>query len=160
MSDLVYKVALALGGLMLLTVCGVFIVHQTFGLGGVVLTVAAVVLVGMSVWRKIDVSVSEKGFAAKLEQVEAEAREAKVQAMKSEETARQATLAVGKLKHSLQVQRAQAALGQQGFKVFADGLLGPQTRHAIKQFQAVKGLPQTGDLDSATLAALQVPALG
>ena len=91
MSERVYKVALVLGGLMLITVCGVFAFSQSFGFGGSVLTVSGVVLIGMSVWRKIDVTVSEKGFTAKLEQVEAQALEAKAKASKSAETAQQAT---------------------------------------------------------------------
>jgi hypothetical protein len=158
-SELVYRVALVLGGLMLVTVCGVFAIHQTFGLGGSVLTASGVVLVGMSIWRKIDVSVSEKGFTAKLEKVETQVQEARAQASKGIETARQATQAIGKLRHSLLVQNVQNALKQKGYKVFADGLLGPQTRHAIKEFQAKTGLPQSGDIDSETIRALQIPAL-
>jgi len=159
MEEFIYKVALALGGLMLLTVCGVFAFHQIFGLGGSILTISGIILVGMSVWRKIDVTVSDKGITAKLEQVEAQVREAKEQASKGIETAQQATQAIGKLKHSLQIQSVQAALAKQGYKVFADGFLGPQTKHAIKEFQITKGLPQSGNIDLPTIRALQIPIL-
>jgi hypothetical protein len=37
-----------------------------------------------------------------------------------------------------------------------DGVLGPQTRTALRQYQAKHGLPKTGDLDEATLRALKV----
>lgn len=39
-----------------------------------------------------------------------------------------------------------------------DGILGPATTGAIRQFQAASGLPQTGQPDDATLAALAAPA--
>jgi hypothetical protein len=37
-----------------------------------------------------------------------------------------------------------------------DGVLGPQTRTALREYQAKHGLPKTGDLDEATLRALKV----
>jgi peptidoglycan hydrolase-like protein with peptidoglycan-binding domain len=36
-----------------------------------------------------------------------------------------------------------------------DGVLGPETRGFVAQFQAQQGLPSIGDLDDATVAALQ-----
>jgi cell wall-associated NlpC family hydrolase len=48
-----------------------------------------------------------------------------------------------------QVVAAQKALG-----VDADGVIGPQTRKAIRKFQRSHGLPVTGRLDTATLQAL------
>jgi Putative peptidoglycan binding domain len=36
-----------------------------------------------------------------------------------------------------------------------DGVFGPETRRFVEQFQAQQGLPVTGDLDDATVAALQ-----
>src|SRR5262249_30095122 len=36
-----------------------------------------------------------------------------------------------------------------------DGALGPQTRQALKGFQQQNGLPPSGDLDNATVQALQ-----
>jgi phage tail tape-measure protein len=54
------------------------------------------------------------------------------------------------------VANAQTALNSKGYDAGpADGRLGPHTRAAIMKFQADKNLPQTGSLDSATLAALQ-----
>jgi peptidoglycan hydrolase-like protein with peptidoglycan-binding domain len=47
------------------------------------------------------------------------------------------------------VKRIQRALG-----VRADGVIGPQTRRAIKRFQRRNGLPVTGRADTATLTAL------
>ncbi len=36
----------------------------------------------------------------------------------------------------------------------ADGVFGPSTRSAVASFQSARGLPQTGEVDAATLAAL------
>jgi hypothetical protein len=41
-----------------------------------------------------------------------------------------------------------------------DGVLGPETRRFVGQFQAQNGLPTTGDLDGATVSALQAAAAG
>jgi Transglycosylase-like domain/Putative peptidoglycan binding domain len=49
---------------------------------------------------------------------------------------------------SAQVQAVQAAIG-----VEADGIVGPQTRRALKAFQKAQGLPVTGRIDAATVAA-------
>jgi phage tail tape-measure protein len=38
-----------------------------------------------------------------------------------------------------------------------DGQLGPNTRDALMRFQQAQGLPQTGEPDSQTLAALGIP---
>jgi peptidoglycan hydrolase-like protein with peptidoglycan-binding domain len=55
------------------------------------------------------------------------------------------------------VRNAQAALNQQGYSVSSvDGQWGPNTQGAVRQFQADRGLTQSGTLDSATLAALGV----
>lgn len=55
------------------------------------------------------------------------------------------------------VRSAQAALNQQGYSVGSvDGQWGPNTQSAVRQFQADRGLTQSGTLDAATLAALGV----
>lgn len=55
------------------------------------------------------------------------------------------------------VRSAQQALNEKGFNVgTVDGQMGPNTESAIKKFQQSKGLPQSGNLDEQTLAALGV----
>lgn len=55
------------------------------------------------------------------------------------------------------VRNAQAALNDKGYSVGSvDGQWGPNTQNAVRQFQADKGLTQSGTLDSSTLAALGV----
>lgn len=53
--------------------------------------------------------------------------------------------------------RVQAALMRLGyFKNDIDGVLGPNTREAIKRFQKDKGLPESGIMDIQTLTALGI----
>jgi hypothetical protein len=50
----------------------------------------------------------------------------------------------------------QAALARRGYyHGSVDGLLGPETRSAIRSFQANQGLPVTGQVDSRLIRALQ-----
>lgn len=55
----------------------------------------------------------------------------------------------------IQVQQAQERLKNAGFDPGPiDGSLGPRTRATLRQYQAKNGLPETGELDDATLNAL------
>jgi len=57
------------------------------------------------------------------------------------------------------VSALQQALAAQNISVGAiDGIFGSQTRTALREFQAARGLPQTGIADDATLAALGLAA--
>jgi peptidoglycan hydrolase-like protein with peptidoglycan-binding domain len=59
------------------------------------------------------------------------------------------------------VREAQQALRDQGYyKGQLDGVLNPEFRRAIWNFQRAKGLPRTASLDNATMAALESPAMG
>src|SRR6185437_4762835 len=54
-----------------------------------------------------------------------------------------------------QVKQAQQELQSQGlYKGKIDGILGSETKQALKEFQQKNGLQQTGSLDQRTLAAL------
>jgi peptidoglycan hydrolase-like protein with peptidoglycan-binding domain len=49
------------------------------------------------------------------------------------------------------VREAQIALRDAGFDPGGiDGVMGPKTRQALREFQASQGLPQTGKLDATT----------
>jgi hypothetical protein len=53
------------------------------------------------------------------------------------------------------IRQAQRQLQEEGFVPGrVDGVLGPQTRVALQQYQAKHGLPTTGELDEATSKAL------
>lgn len=56
------------------------------------------------------------------------------------------------------VRDAQQALNDRGYSVGpVDGIYGPSTEQAVRDFQRAQGLDQTGQLDARTLAALNVP---
>ena len=67
-----FVVALILGSIMLTAAIWVYVRHQAFGFGGAVLTVFGAILLGMPVWRTIDVSIDQKGISAKFEQLRTE----------------------------------------------------------------------------------------
>jgi Putative peptidoglycan binding domain len=49
------------------------------------------------------------------------------------------------------VRQAQIALRDSGFEPGRiDGMMGPRTQAALRQYQAAQGLPQTGRLDATT----------
>lgn len=54
------------------------------------------------------------------------------------------------------VRKAQVALNGQGYSLSVDGVRGPATENALRDFQAKQGLAQTGQLDGETMAKLGV----
>jgi hypothetical protein len=52
------------------------------------------------------------------------------------------------------VRRAQRLLERNGIQCAQDGDFGPKTQNAVREFQKAKGLPVTGDVNTATWAAL------
>ena len=54
------------------------------------------------------------------------------------------------------IKQAQEKLSSKGHDVQADGVLGPQTQAALKEFQEKEGIQASGRLDQETLAALGV----
>jgi peptidoglycan hydrolase-like protein with peptidoglycan-binding domain len=74
----------------------------------------------------------------------------------SEQHANQATQSPGTQQDSDTVKQAQEQLSSLGHDAGpADGIMGPKTQAAVKEFQESKGLQVSGRLDSQTLAALQ-----
>jgi peptidoglycan hydrolase-like protein with peptidoglycan-binding domain len=60
-----------------------------------------------------------------------------------------------------EIRQVQQALDQKGFKAGQpDGVLGPETKNAIKEFQQKQGWNATGELDGQTLSALGVSTTG
>jgi peptidoglycan hydrolase-like protein with peptidoglycan-binding domain len=55
-----------------------------------------------------------------------------------------------------EVQKVQTALNQKGERVKVDGIWGPQTEQALRDFQRRNGLQASGQLDDQTLRKLNV----
>ena len=71
--------------------------------------------------------------------------------MQNEQSARQ-----GQGQDRETIRQAQQALSEKGHQVQADGVLGPKTQEALKEFQKSEGIEQSGRLDQETLSALGV----
>lgn len=56
------------------------------------------------------------------------------------------------------IKAAQRNLNNNGYNLAVDGIVGPNTRKAIRGFQADRGIAETGKLDMNTLQALNVDA--
>jgi len=55
------------------------------------------------------------------------------------------------------IKSIQQALEQKGYNIGnADGVMGPKTRQALRQFQQEEGLPPNGQINQQTMAALGV----
>ena len=69
-------IGLALGSAMLLIVSVAFLLGHAFGLGGVTLTLVGTLLLGLSIWRSVEIRVSPGGgFEASFERLKEEVRE-------------------------------------------------------------------------------------
>ncbi len=57
-----------------------------------------------------------------------------------------------------QVESVQAKLSQEGFPVSVDGVWGPKSADALRQFQQANNLDSSGQINAETLAALEIDA--
>jgi len=64
-----FIVGIILGPVLLIATVYVYIKHRRFGLGGVVLTVFGTILIGLSIWQSVELTIGPKGdFSAKFKQ--------------------------------------------------------------------------------------------
>lgn len=54
------------------------------------------------------------------------------------------------------IESVQSSLKDEGHNVSVDGVWGPRTAAALREFQQSKDLPVTGQIDTQTLAALDI----
>lgn len=57
-----------------------------------------------------------------------------------------------------QIKDVQSALSSRGYDVEVDGVMGSNTKDALRRFQRDEGITETGELDQATLQALNIEA--
>ncbi len=57
-----------------------------------------------------------------------------------------------------QVESVQAKLKAEGFPVSVDGVWGPQSAEALRQFQQANSLDASGQIDAQTLTAMNIDA--
>ncbi len=70
MEQWVYVVGLVLGTFAIVAACGVWVRKQLFGAGGTVLSLVGLILVGLSVWKSVEISVTEGTVSVRLERLE------------------------------------------------------------------------------------------
>lgn len=58
------------------------------------------------------------------------------------------------------VRVAQVELNRRGFQLEEDGVMGLQTRSALREFQKAEGLEATGELNQTTINALNIKGFG
>lgn len=75
MQSWAYGVGLLIGSVALLAASYVWVKHQRFGSGGAFLTFAGLVLVGLSVWSRARLEVSDEGMVAEFEKLQQEVAE-------------------------------------------------------------------------------------
>lgn len=80
-------------------------------------------------------------------------------AVPSTATTPNTAMGTGNLSSPQSIMDAQRALSRSGFNVQPDGITGPRTQSAIRQFQQRNGLNETGTLDPATMDALNRTSL-
>ena len=54
----------------------------------------------------------------------------------------------------MKIRRVQRVMVQKGFDIEVDGILGPNTRHVLMEFQRQQGFAATGQIDNRTVTAL------
>lgn len=157
MDSIVYIVGLVLGAILLLSVCYVYVRHQTFKLGSAGLAAFGVILVGMSVWQNISFSIDKDSISVQLEKALAAAEEARDEAATAKAEASRIRTATVQLADTFEVFKTQTALRDIGlYKGALDGRLSTATKASLVQFQKLKGLPQTKKVDERTLKALKL----
>jgi hypothetical protein len=150
-ENFVFLSALALGVMLLASVCYIYVKNQSFGLGGSCLSGMGVILVGMSVWKNINFSMDATGIKAQLEQVQSVAKSAEHAASKAQAEAQTSSQAVSQLQSRLDVMLVQEKLTEAGmYKGPPDGVLGAMTKSTLMRYQESKGLPPTGLIDEPT----------
>ncbi|WP_321917448.1 MULTISPECIES: peptidoglycan-binding domain-containing protein [Paraburkholderia] len=153
-SNPAFLIGLVLGALMIVAVVYVYVKHRSFGLGGSCMSLLGVVLVGMSVWKSVDVSIDGKGMSARLDQVETIAKRAENSASQAQDIAGKTAQNVAGLQSTVQTALLQEKLKATGlYSAPVDGHMGAATQSALRRFQEMKGLPTTGILDDATKRA-------
>lgn len=152
-----FVVGLVMGCTMLASVCFVYIKHQKLERGGVFLSSLAVILIGMSVWKSYEFGYNEKGFWARFEQVENQARQASKDAEEAKDETAKTVKALTSVKNTLTTVIAQEKLKSANlYSGASDGHLNPAMISALRRFQGSQGLGRSGELDEPTRNALGI----
>jgi hypothetical protein len=70
METWTYVIGLIIGSVAVLAVIFVYVKDRTFGTGGTALSLVGVILLGLSIWSDIQISVNKEGVDARFETIE------------------------------------------------------------------------------------------
>ena len=70
MENWAYMVGMIIGAVAIGAVCWVWVRKQTFGTGGIGLSIVGVILVGLSVWKSVEVSYTNGNLVVRLQKLE------------------------------------------------------------------------------------------
>ncbi|MCP3690349.1 MAG: hypothetical protein GY784_18255, partial [Gammaproteobacteria bacterium] len=98
MENPVFLIALIVGSIILLSVCFVYIRHQVLPLGGIALSLIGMILMGLSVWKSVDISIDDSGIHAKLDQIVLVANQAQEDASEAQRVSQQSLQEIGTVK--------------------------------------------------------------
>src|SRR3989304_9691070 len=70
MENWAFLVGMVFGAVAIAAVCWVWVRKQTFGTGGIALSIVGVILVGLSVWKSVEVSYTNGNLVVRLQKLE------------------------------------------------------------------------------------------
>lgn len=146
MSIIALNISLAVGVLIALSVCYVFVCEKKLNASGIGLSVVSTILLGMSVWTNIKVDLTKLQF----------------EVSQATQKADSATIAAKVASTSVDQMAVKASLAHAGFY---KGSLAPNAnevefKEALKAYQLDKALPVTGAIDDSVFKALKIEPLG
>jgi preprotein translocase subunit SecF len=134
-------VSLVFGSLSLGAAIWVYVKHRYFGFGGSILSMAGIILLGMSVWKSIDIQMG-KNISVRLQKAEQEIKKADQE--------------IKKLNNFKTTLFAQAQFKELNlYKGPLDGTYNADFKNAITNFQKALKIPPTGIIDEKTSIALK-----
>ena len=164
MEAYAYIVAMVLGVMMWLAVMYVYVRHQAIPFNGLALSFFAFLLVSMSVYSSVSISIDADGLKADLAKALETAEQAQSQAAVAREAAAvlesensKMAQATERLQESFQTLTVQSELKSKGYYGGPlDGSLNAQTKTALRDYQARHNLSTTSTITAETLSTLQV----
>ena len=134
MDHIVTIAGLAVGALMVCTVCAVYFRMQVFGLGGSVLSLLGAVLIGMSVWSNVSLSVGADGtITAQLSQIQDKVAQVSSENQQIGRSVADVRNDIESTNESIGELREQLAAFQSSVGLAPDGIFGPASDARLKE---------------------------
>lgn len=140
MDTSVLCVSLVFGSLSLGSTIWVYIKHRVFGFGGTILSITGIILIGMSVWKSIEIQAKDVRIILEKNEKEIKKAQEEIQDLIN-------------FNRSFVVQARLKELNM--YKGPLDGSLNSQFKIAITNYQSLHGIQPTGIIDDKTLLSIK-----